>query len=443
MKTPYLKTPFTCNVKGSASKNIAHPRFISSWRLNPNSQTISVVSKTILVFAFSISLLSQVSLGQTQEDTFLGFSGNYAWPRLTFGDIDNDGDVDALIGTSSGSLALYRNEGSPELPRWRLEDDDHIPRISEGRAAPRFVDLDNDGDLDVVAGNGVSGCGGGTLYQYENTGSPAEAEWALVTKKMGGIDRCDNSTPAFGDLNGDGLVDMIVGGGRGELSYYVQTGSTDSLAWQKRSLNISINTGWKSAPTLYDIDADGDLDLFSGNDRGQLWYYENIGDADSLHFALVTSRYAGVSWGHVSYSFPIFVDIDADGDGDLYVGRDNSEIYFFCNEGTSESPVWSEPKPAHVSTDDETYDLNSMLHIDAYPNPAIEHTTIRLSIEEPTMVSIKLYDILGRSVRDIANRWYAIGMHEFRIDVNDLSAGVYFLRTQSEDQVDTVLLSKQ
>ena len=283
---------------------------------------------------FAQSLLDTSSL---QPQSF-----PYSWPRVEFGDIDSDDDLDAIVGTSGGSILLYRNIGTKEVAEWVNEGESYFSKVNEGRAAPRFIDIDHDGDLDVVAGNGVGGCGGGTLYFYENVGSAMVPEWIRKTKKMGNIDRCDNSTPAFGDLNGDGLEDLVVGGGFGSIAYYINVGTADSAAWEPSSLNLSSTPNFKSAPALFDIDDDGDLDLFSGNDRGELWFYENQGTPDSLHFKGITTKYAGVSWGHVSYSFPTFADIDGDGDGDLCVGRNNKTLYSFINIGSRENAEWQE-----------------------------------------------------------------------------------------------------
>jgi hypothetical protein len=63
-----------------------------------------------------------------------------------------------------------------------------------------------------------------------------------------------------------------------------------------------------------------------------------------------------------------------------------------------------------------------------YPNPFNSTTIITYRIAEAGMVSIKLYDILGREVIDIINERKTTGEYKHQIDANHLSSGVYLLR---------------
>ena len=92
------------------------------------------------------------------------------------------------------------------------------------QGAPAFVDLDGDGDLDLVAG-GTDG----TLRYFENTGTasvPGYVERFDAANPFDAIDVGSQSTPSFADLDGDGDLDLAVGAADGTLSYFENTGTT-------------------------------------------------------------------------------------------------------------------------------------------------------------------------------------------------------------------------
>ena len=99
-----------------------------------------------------------------------------------------------------------------------------------------------------------------------------------------------------------------------------------------------------SNPTFADIDSDGDNDCFMGCERGTIIYYENIGTADSAKWHFVTNMYNNICIPQISKSNVSFIDIDADGDLDMFFGggRSTNEtgIYFYRNDGNACTPDW-------------------------------------------------------------------------------------------------------
>ncbi len=103
---------------------------------------------------------------------------------------------------------------------------------------------------------------------------------------------------------------------------------------------FDIDTGDISVPRLVDIDDDGDSDLFIGSMSGILTYYENIGTASEPHFTLEYINFPGIA--PAAYLSPEFVDIDADGDYDLfhgwYTSNSQGKIALYENTGTPKVP---------------------------------------------------------------------------------------------------------
>src|ERR1019366_9564437 len=94
----------------------------------------------------------------------------------------------------------------------------------------------------------------------------------------------------------------------------------------------AVGVGDYSAPAFVDIDGDGDKDAFIGAGDGTLYYYKNTGTSTVPVFTLQTganSPFNGVDIG--SLSVPGFVDIDGDGDQDVFIGETYGSIIYYKN----------------------------------------------------------------------------------------------------------------
>src|SRR5262249_43707154 len=87
-----------------------------------------------------------------------------------------------------------------------------------------------------------------------------------------------NAVPVLVDLNDDGTRDMLVGVGPGVVRAFQNTGSDPAPAWVNvPGWDVTIDVGSKAAPAVVDIDRDGDKDLFVGNAGGVLHGIRNTG----------------------------------------------------------------------------------------------------------------------------------------------------------------------
>ena len=289
-------------------------------------------------------------------------TSGYNAPAL--GDVDQDGDMDLTMGVLGGAFNpnrssvenLYQFEQSGDGD-FRVASSRLIGTVDVGSESfPAFSDLDGDGDLDLLIANKIEtdNTRSGGIYLYENTGSPAAPSFA-ARGPLPGLPDAYHYAPAFGDLDGDGDDDVILGEWRDQVAYYRNDrdrrgagdgdGRGDAMPrWTLvDSAAATLTRGRNTTPALGDLDDDGDLDLLIGESSGALNYYRNEGSRERPDFQLVSDEFQGIDVGR--RSIPTFVDWDGDGDLDLAVGSEASGIRLYVNQGSPEEPVLVETDP--------------------------------------------------------------------------------------------------
>lgn len=232
------------------------------------------------------------------------------FPAAFYEDVNFDNVPDLIVSPNlNGSMNvdnawLYENSGSATTPSWGILDSAFLVKdmldIGTG-ARPALVDIDFDGDYDlVVGGTGeylTQGVYRSKLMLFENVSLGGQPEFELVDEDLAdaGFNQLgEDLSPTFGDLDGDLDPDMIVGTRTGELFFYENTGSILNHSFTYRGLLQTIDVGNHSTPTLGDIDGDGDLDLLVGNEAGTIAFYEKTGSYPNF-FTLVESQWAGIN----------------------------------------------------------------------------------------------------------------------------------------------------
>jgi len=184
-----------------------------------------------------------------------------------FGDLDADGDPDLLLGSWNQGIAFFRNDGTARAPRFALVDSMWVTLTRGSNAMPALGDLDGDGDLDLMVGEAS-----GTLNYYRNAGSAREPRFELVSDEFGGIDVGRRSAPALVDIDRDGDLDLLVGCEEGGIRLFRNTGSRTDPRFEADA-GFEIGLLPFSSPAFGDLDGDGRLDVIAGGLSGGLVYF--------------------------------------------------------------------------------------------------------------------------------------------------------------------------
>jgi hypothetical protein len=182
-------------------------------------------------------------------------------------DLDGDGLPDLMLGTWRDRVEWWRNAGTARAPRYELADSVLVTLTRGSNTAPAFADLDGDGDLDLIVGEAS-----GQLNHYRNDGTARAPRFALVTDTLQGIDVGRRSTPVLADVDGDGLVDLLLGAEDGGVRLWRRLPGS-ALRFAEDSA-FAVPTGLYSAPTLGDLDGDGRADLMVGVVSGGLVWFK-------------------------------------------------------------------------------------------------------------------------------------------------------------------------
>ncbi len=415
----------------------------------------------------------------------------------TFADLDGDGDQDLFVTVLSGAYGTqydhnfiqYLNIGSGSNPIYEFETDDFFNSLDiYSGAVIDHTDIDSDGDLDMFIGTEIDYSTTpfrGKIQYFNNEGSLNNPIWVLKDRDFLGTNLGYNLAPCFGDLDNDGDSDLLLGDYNGKIFYYERTGEIpDESSYIYIDELNNIDLSGRSHPELCDIDGDGDLDLFIGENMGNIHFYENLGNEEVFEFSFVSDFYFDIDVGN--YSSPEFLDIDNDTDPDLFVGSQEGNIIFYRNIGTNLNPDFQydetmeipflggsatmsigdffnsgrsdmiaglftgglyylkEETNEHLWMDPVQLLPKSFHFISAYPNPFNAITNIQFTLSNIANVNMSIYDINGEMVKALMNHKLSPGNHKMKWIADEFSSGIYFvsLMVDEERKIQKVILVK-
>jgi hypothetical protein len=343
---------------------------------------------------------------------------------VTFFDLDKDGLTDIIAGNDQyynsnqaltfSRLAYFKNTGTLTQPAFTLITDDWLglSAITQLALFPAFGDMDGDGDEDLLLGNAD-----GTLIYYQNTAGPGVAgNFVFANPQYQGIDIGNNSMPQVIDVNRDGDLDILIGERAGVLNYYENTGTSTSPVYTLVTSTFGGVTvippggiAGYSCPQL--IDNGNGYELLVGSERGQIFHYTNIDGNLAGTFTLTDTLFQQIQeLRRVTISK---ADIDNDGKFDLLTG---------CLAGGMR--LYTQSVPAGQSL------IAAQLNFSLYPNPTSGEVLVRLSNDAPVaMRTLNVYEITGRCLKTIQ-----FSGTSMQLNMGEFTSGLYLLEIRSENK---------
>ncbi len=245
--------------------------------------------------------------GKIDWDEVTGPDTNLYYDQCVFADINDDGDLDIVAGTRSNGIKCWTgNGGSGGTFSWTAKAT-NLPTSGEYTGIA-VADLNKDGDLDIVATDYSSSSPGVHLYTGNGAGT-----WTSRDSSMPS-DTSQTFGVAVGDVDKDGDNDIVYARSGGLRCYLGNSGGTGgtSFTWTAASTNLA-TTGRHSQLTLADVDKDNDLDIVTAVVDGGVVLYQGNGGSGS-----------GQSWTKASKKLPTT--------GKYY----GAEVGDFNNDGTND-----------------------------------------------------------------------------------------------------------
>jgi len=326
--------------------------------------------------------------------------GEGAFPALF--DYNRDGLTDLAIGNATyfgtqGQIAVLRNTGTATQPAYELVDYDMGSVSAQGvkNITPTFGDMDNDGDVDMIIGETT-----GYIHYYQNnapvsTNTPAQ--FTLTATQYFNIKENSFSAPFIIDLNQDGLNDIVCGGRLGKLNYYQNTGTASVPNFSSiptitnlggvTTVDPSFSSSGYSVPWFFTHN--GELELFVGSYSGKVYHYSDIYDGSNniqTSFNFITGVVAFYKDGVRSA---------------VTVGNLNGDIYpdmIYGNLGGGLDLLYGQF--SSIGIEEIANNENEFI---LYPNPSTENSQVFISSKTgfDLPLDIVVYDLSGRVMKHL------------------------------------------
>ncbi len=422
------------------------------------------------------------------------------FPAAFLQDIDHDGDEDLLFTPASentenyNSISFYENTGTNTNKNFVHRKNNYLvdEMIDLGKISyPVFYDYDKDGRKDLLIGSEgyyqyPANYNRSKIAYYRNTTTTTGSySFQLQSNDFMGLwaSNYRGASLAIGDLDDDGLDDLVIGHTDGTFSFFRNSALSDTLqpVWVlvtdtlKDQSGITIDVGDNAAPAIYDIDNDGKMDIVSGNQFGGLYYFRNnTPTPGNLGLIYITGNLGGINLvtpaDPYPYSAPYFGPTDDTEVDYLVIGTRGGRLYRFDGFQNGAMPAQytmidstysyitghRNATPAFANIDNDNSRLHEMVlgnyfggllfykqdfkiningpvagnkEVVVYPNPVGSTMNIKWDKSfNTTGVQVQLVSVAGNVIIEKKFDKEQLSGH---IDVSGLSSGIYYCIIQS------------
>ncbi|MCI1186251.1 FG-GAP-like repeat-containing protein [Hymenobacter sp. DH14] len=301
-------------------------------------------------------------------------TGNFSTPVAA--DLDKDGLLELLVGQGNGTMMDYEQtatNGAFSTTGTLITFASGGATVDVGLyAKPTVSDLDGDGLQEIIVGEE-----NGTVLMYEQSASTGAGAfkvgagttlfanpYGVTTTTVANAG--SYARPSVGDLDNDGLIDIIVGSNNGLLNRYEQLASTNNTtAGFSGPTTIKLadgttvlDAGDVSKPLITDYDGDGKLDMLVGNYAGNVQLYTQTAvnamtftfmrnlSTDGTAANVINMGNSGTNFSNSGgYAAPAVTDYDGDGLLDLFIGNGNGTVYRYEQATSATAPTLTAPLP--------------------------------------------------------------------------------------------------